>query len=401
MLVDLGVLTSAALLISLLFARLGLPIVAGQVVAGMLVGPFGLNLLRDTQAVAEIASIGVVLLLFTIGLELDPFQLGRMAGKVVSLTALEMAMAASMAAPAALLLGLKPLEGMAFAMALAISSTAITAKAFISEGRLESPEGEALMGLLVVEDVAAVLFLTVLSSLSVRAGLPTAGLEVLRTLLGGIGLMLFAFAVARYVAPLAVDLISHLELELEEIPFLLSLGLALVFGALAALLGYSPGTGAFMIGLAIRGKRSRFLLQRVAAVKDLFLAVFFVSVGTLIGPPPSLYLMPALLLSLALACAGKALAGMAVGRLLGPPNGYGRKLSYFFARWLMPRGEFSLAIGQFAVALGIMGQGAFSMLGLVALGTILIWSYLVRRGQIRLAKAEHPVRPTADSLQAL
>jgi Kef-type K+ transport system membrane component KefB len=113
LLVDLGVLTSAALLISLLFARLGLPIVAGQVVAGMLVGPFGLNLLRDTQAVAEIASIGVVLLLFTIGLELDPFQLGRMAGKVVSLTALEMAMAASMAAPAALLLGLKPLEDMA------------------------------------------------------------------------------------------------------------------------------------------------------------------------------------------------------------------------------------------------------------------------------------------------
>jgi len=60
-------------------------------------------------------------------------------------------------------------------------------------------------------------------------------------------------------------------------------------------------------------------------------------------------------------------------------------------------GEFSLAIGRFAVALGIMGQGAFSMLGLVALGTILIWSYLVRR----LAKAEHPVRPTADTLQAL
>ena len=77
----------------------------------------------------------------------------------------------------------------------------------------------------------------------------------------------------------------------------------------------------------------------MAAIKDLFLAVFFVSVGTLIGPPPSLYLMPVLLLSLALACAGKALAGMALGGLLGPPNGYGRNPTYFFARWLMPRGS--------------------------------------------------------------
>src|SRR4029077_12981854 len=103
-----------------------------------------------------------------------------------------------------------------------------------------------------------------------------------------IALIASGYIVATYVAPRIIDYLGAFELEYEEIPFLFALGLGFFFAVLAAEFGYSPGTGAFIIGLSIRGKRSKFLERRITTIKDLFIVLFFISMGSLIDPVPAL-----------------------------------------------------------------------------------------------------------------
>ena len=104
--------------------------------------------------------------------------------------------------------------------------------------------------------------------------------------------MALAFFVGRYVAPPIINFLSHFEEEFEELPFFFALGLGFGFGVLGAYLGYSAAVGAFIIGLAIRGKHSKFLAGKVAPVKGLLVFVFFVYMGSLIDPFPALAIWP-------------------------------------------------------------------------------------------------------------
>ncbi|MDG6923147.1 MAG: cation:proton antiporter, partial [Nitrososphaerota archaeon] len=161
---DIGILAVAALLFSIIFARLKLTIVSGQILAGVIVGPYVLGWVRDPVVLTEISGIGIVLLFFVIGLELDPAELGRLASRVTLLTLLEVGIAFGFGALASLLLHFDLLETIIFSMTASITSTAIVGKILLSRNMLKSQESGFLMGLLVVEDIIAIVFLVVLSS---------------------------------------------------------------------------------------------------------------------------------------------------------------------------------------------------------------------------------------------
>lgn len=165
-LLDLGVLAVSALAFSLIFARLRLPIVSAQILAGMAVGPYVLGLVKDQTLIGETSSIGIVLLLFIVGLELDPVELRRVARKIVPLTLMEVAVAFAFGLFGSLILGLSWTWSIIFAMTASISSTAIVGKIILEKRLFQAEESKFLVGLMVSEDIIAVGFLILLSTIT-------------------------------------------------------------------------------------------------------------------------------------------------------------------------------------------------------------------------------------------
>jgi len=397
-LLDLGVLTAAALVFSLLFVRLKLPVVSAQILAGMVVGPYVLGWVVDPSVITQISSIGIVLLLFIIGLELDPVELQKVAGRVLLLTLAEVVVAFAFGLAASYLLGLGVVQSVVFAMAASISSTAIVGKIILERRMFSASESKTLVGLMIMEDIIAVGFLIVLSTMAPGTELTaSAGLSaIIITALGGVSLLVVGYVVARFFAPIVINHLASYEIESEEIPFLFALALGLLFGVLAASLGYSPGIGAFIIGLSIRGKQSRFLFEKVSTLKDLFLVLFFVSMGCLINPFPALSLGLPVVAVLALLVTGKFAGGYLIGGIArgkqtetsSPPTAYGA--------WLIPRGEFSFVIGQFALSAGLIGLDLFSLIGLSVIVTAIVGPFIQRFTGPRLAAVDHAMRPQSD-----
>jgi CPA2 family monovalent cation:H+ antiporter-2 len=396
-LLDVGVMAGSALILSLLFVRFKLPIVSAQVLAGMVVGPSVLGLVRDPIIINDIASVGIVLLLFIIGLELDPTELRKVVGRVAILTAIEVVIAFAFGLMAAYVLHFTQLQSVIFAMTASISSTAIVGKVFLERGMLRAEQSRLMVGVLVMEDIAAVGFLTVIASIA-SAGTSSAEMQLLQIFevgVGGVAILVLGYAIARYVAPYAINYLSHYEGEFEEIPFLFALGLGFAFGVLASVFGYSPGTGAFIIGLSIRGKQSKFLTAKLRTIKDLFLVLFFVSMGSMINPFPSLLLGLPILFLMTVTIAGKFVGGYGVGRLISDKLA-GSAKAEFFGVWLIPRGEFSFVIGQLALSLGMIDENLFSLIGLTVIVTTLVGPLLQRFIEGPVAESIHPYKPEKD-----
>ncbi|HLQ20725.1 MAG TPA: cation:proton antiporter, partial [Nitrososphaerales archaeon] len=218
--------------------------------------------------------------------------------------------------------------------------------------------------------------------------------QVVTTIGGGTALVVAGYLVATYVAPKIIDYLGAFEEEYEEIPFLFALGLGFVFAVLAAVFGYSPGTGAFIIGLSIRGKRSKFLKSRITTIKDLFIVLFFISMGSLINPLPALIIGLPLLGVMALVVSGKLIGGFASAKIFLRMRS--SKSAYLFGSWLVPRGEFSFVIGQLALTLGIIDSGFFSLIGLVVLVTAIVGPVIQRFAEPRGAPAMFPTKAKAD-----
>jgi CPA2 family monovalent cation:H+ antiporter-2 len=426
-LLDLVVLILSALAFSLVFARLRLSIVAGQILAGVILGPYVLGWVTDSLVLNELSQVGVVLLLFIIGLELDPKELRRIIGEVTSLTMLEIAIAFAFALLASLLLRLPLLEAIIFSMTASITSTAIVGKIFLSKRMLQTSESGFLIGLLVIEDMAAVVFLIVLSSITssnigsfpyfvIGTSVSSKGFfAALEAILGGLALIGLAYSVSHYIAPTIINHLSHFEEEFSEIPFLFALGLGFLFAVIAALLGYSPGTGAFIVGLSIRGKQSKFLAQRIAPIKDLFLILFFVSMGALIDPLPAFSLGWLVIVGFILLIAGKFAGGFSIGKIL-----YFQKMRLqsesrntvsanngtltspiAFGAWLIPRGEFSLIIGQLAVTLSLINEQSFSLIGMSVIVTTIVGSIILRYTEPKKATSIFPFKSHKDDDESI
>ncbi|TLY02190.1 MAG: cation:proton antiporter [Thaumarchaeota archaeon] len=399
-LLDLGIFSVFALIFSLAFARLRLPVVSAQIVAGMIAGPYVLGWVKDLVTINDLSAIGIVLLLFVIGLELDPVELRKLAGRVAGVAVLEMGVAFVLGfAASSVILGAGLLQSIIFAMVASISSTAIIGKMFLERGSrplVNSPEPGALMALMIMEDMVAVVFLIALSSFTSNGTLLSGGslVQVVTTIGGGIALVVAGYLVATYVAPKIIDYLGAFEEEYEEIPFLFALGLGFVFAVLAAVFGYSPGTGAFIIGLSIRGKRSKFLKSRITTIKDLFIVLFFISMGSLINPIPALIIGLPLLGVMALVVSGKLVGGFASAKIFLRMGS--SKSAYLFGSWLVPRGEFSFVIGQLALTLGIIDSGFFSLIGLVVLVTAIVGPVIQRLAESRGAPAMFPTKAKTD-----
>jgi CPA2 family monovalent cation:H+ antiporter-2 len=363
-LLELGVIAGSALAFSLVMWRLHLPKALGQLIAGMIIGPFGLKLVSDLATIQDMAEVGIVLLLFMIGLELDPLQLKALGAKVVVFVSTEFACSFLGGMTAGLFLGWSVRATLILAGVMSISSTALIAKFLYERRALSKTSASLMMGALVVEDLIAVLLLSLLPSLAALQwpSLIDVGLWGLRASLL-LGLVLI-FGV--YVAPRVIDKISQLDVDIDEAGFLLSLSLAFAMALVSSALGFSSATGAFLMGLVIRGKRARFIHAKTRAVYDLFLTIFFVSMGMLIDP--------SLLLNWfsVFPVVGLGFFGKYVGSYIGATLSSQQTEAKEIAMDMNPRGEFSFILAREASAAGVAGALIYPLTGALVLFTTLI-----------------------------
>ena len=269
-----------AAITTVVFHRLKQPVILGYLLAGLLVGPHITPMLTADQATTEtLSEIGVILLLFAIGLEFSVRRLLRVGGSVAITAVIDVSLMAWLGVGVGRLLGWSFREALFAGAMITASSTTIIAKTF-EERPVDRKLKEQVMGVLVVEDLVAVLFLAGLGTLG-NASVEQQSIVVtalrLATLLFvwvTIGLVLIPRVIRKIV-----------KMVRPETIVITSIGLCFAFALLARALGYSVALGAFIAGsLIAESGRGKDVAHLVAPVRDLFAAVFFVSVGMLIDP---------------------------------------------------------------------------------------------------------------------
>ena len=362
-LLDVGIAVAAALLVSLLFYRLGLPMIVGQLVAGMLVGPFGLGLIRDTTSIDFLATLGIILLLFVVGLELDPRKFGSVGSRVLILSTVEFLTAFAVSILSALSAGWDLGTALFLGSVLGLSSTAIVAKLILDRFPGHDENFTSLMMVMVVEDVIAVFLLFLTPELAGGRQVQALGLIFIAS--KGFFLFLASFGFGRYLGPRLINKVSQYELEIGEVAFLLALSFGFLFGVLSDYLGFSPAIGALLVGFFMPVKQSRYVREKILPLKDAFIVFFFLSMGTLIDTSTALSLGLPLAIILAGAVLGKLAGGFLGARLarIGRP--------ILVGSILVPRGEFSLVLAKTGVDAGLVGPQLYPVAGLAVLVTAL------------------------------
>lgn len=276
-LADLVILFGTAVATVLLFRHFRLPSIVGFLVAGILAGPSGFGLIGTTHHVEQAAEVGVVLLLFTIGIELSLTELRRIfqllvigGGLQVGLTILAVALLGS-------LFALPANQALFFGFLVALSSTAILIKLLMDAGEMDTPHGKATIGILIFQDLCIVplmLFTPILAS----GGFPgSAGWVLLKALAVVVGTHLLARNLVPWIFSLVVKTRSR-ELFILTIIFI---GFGTAWATAAA--GLSLALGAFIAGLAIsESEYSHQVMGDIIPFRDAFMSLFFVSIGMLL-----------------------------------------------------------------------------------------------------------------------
>jgi monovalent cation:H+ antiporter-2, CPA2 family len=376
LLLNLGLAIFAAFALSTLFEKIKQPVVLGQLIAGIIVGPFGLGLVQDLGAINLLASLGIVLLLFVVGLELDPLEIRRVGTGSFILAAVELTVSFLSVFGVALLAGLSTIEAVFVSAVVATTSTAIMSKILLESKSFHAKESQMVITASVIEDFATVFILLLLPGLAAASNqVPASDLALL--VVKGVLLVVVIFVFGSRIAPRIIDRMTRGDQEYKETTFLLALSFGFIFAVLSAGLGFSPAVGAFLMGLMIRGKQAEFVLEKVGPIKDLFIVLFFVSMGTLINIGAVLTLTLPILAILGTALLGK-FWGCWSGAKLTTAKGEATRVGLS----MLPRGEFSFIVASEGAGLGVASQILYPVAGL----TTLISSFLSSIG-MRLLNA--------------
>jgi len=261
-----------------IFFRLKISPLVGFLIAGILVGPFGLGLIRETENIEVMSEIGVVLLLFTIGIEFSLSDLLKIKRIVLMGGGLQISITATVVSVILWWLGYSAEAAVFMGLIASLSSTAIVLKLLQEKGEIYSAHGRIALGILIFQDIAAVLIIILAPLL---AGESVVGSDLLEILFKGIGLVLITLVSARYLIP---HLLFHVAKTRNSELFLLSIvviGLAVAW--MASLAGLSLALGAFLAGLIIsESEYATQALGNIMPFRDMFMSIFFVSTGMLL-----------------------------------------------------------------------------------------------------------------------
>jgi CPA2 family monovalent cation:H+ antiporter-2 len=389
---DLAIIMILAAIVTLAFFKIRQPLIIGYLFAGMLIGPLsplwtsllpengssgaaaGIGILSDISALNLFADIGVILLLFVIGIEF-PFAKIRSIGRVaVGAGTLGLFLTLGVVFLAASALGLNFMDSLFISAALSISSTAIIIKILQDSGKIKKESSILVLGILIVEDVIAVILIASLESVALVGTVSIESVVLVAVVAGG--LIIGTFTIGRKVIPPLIDKVA--SAENREILLLSVLGVCFGYALLANIVGLSVAIGAFLAGVLVAESKSSEVSKILSSpIKDMFVAIFFVSVGALMDVTQlESYIFIAIALiavTVTMKFAGNLLGNMAFRQEKG------KSLRSAFAL-SAPRGEFSIVIVKVGVDMGVVSAFLFPLIGLITIITAFISPFLIRLG---------------------
>jgi monovalent cation:H+ antiporter-2, CPA2 family len=342
---NLALVLCTAAVTSFLFQRIRLPVVFGYLVAGMIVGPYlPIPLAADEKVLQALSELGVILLMFSLGLEFRLQKVAQIAATSGLAALLETTTMMGLGYLAGHFLGFTPMESVFTGALVAISSTTIIAGAFDEKnvvGRLR----EIVFGILIVEDLIAIILIALLTAFATGTGLSAWSLTitVVRLITFLVGIVLVGILIVpRFVKGI-------LKLERAETTLVGTIGICFAAAFLAYKFGYSVALGAFIGGSLVAESGESVRIERlVHPVRDMFVAIFFVSVGSLIDPRLVAANWDAVLLLSALVIVGKVVA-VTAGAFI---TGNGLRHSIQAGMSLAQIGEFSFIIAGVGLTAG-------------------------------------------------
>jgi CPA2 family monovalent cation:H+ antiporter-2 len=373
LLITIAVALGYALLGGLVARRLGLPTIVGYLLAGVALGPFTPGFTGDLEPIQQLAELGVILLMFGIGLHFSLRDLWLVRDIAIPGAVLQMVIATGLGYWMAVGWGWSSQAALVLGVAISVASTVVLLRGLMDLGVLETPHGRVAVGWLVLEDLATVAILVLLPAV-VSGDRPTGWLVPAVAIGKAIAFLALMLFIGKRLVPAILGAIA--ETQSRELFVLVALSAAVGTAlASAEIFGVSVALGAFVAGVIV--SESPFSYQVGADLlpfREAFAVLFFVSVGMLVNP---LYLWDnwqQVAALTALVVIGKALIAAAIAFAFPHPA----RTALVVAAGLSQIGEFSFIVGQAGVALGVLDRSQYSLILAAALVSITINPWMFR-----------------------
>ena len=391
---NLAVVLSVAALATVVFQKLRQPVVFGYLLAGMIIGPhIPIPLVADPQTVRALSELGVILLMFSLGLEFNVRKLVVVSQKAGAVALFECSVMVSVGYLVGQMLGLTRLESIFAGAIIGISSTTIIVKAF-EEQKVKGRVTELVFGILIIEDLIAIFLLTILTTLA-RSG-AVSPKEILSTALRLAMFLTVLIGFGILTVPRAIRAVQ--KLGKPETMLVASIGICFGAALLALQFGYSVALGAFIAGSLIAESGHEPEIEKlVRPVRDMFVAIFFVSVGMIIDPRALAEHWSAVLVLTLAVIVGKVLA-VTIGAFLA---GHGRRTAMKAGLSLAQIGEFSFIIASVGIAAGVIRGWLYPVAIAVSAITTLTTPLLIKLSNKAAASIDHWLPEPIQTVAAL
>jgi CPA2 family monovalent cation:H+ antiporter-2 len=369
---DLAMVMIVAGATTILFQRLRQPVLLGYILAGVLIGPHTPGVLvADPRTIDDISNLGVVLLMFTLGLEFSVRKLREVGVGVLVVAVAEVGLMLWIGSGIGQAFGWKGMDALFLGAIVALSSTMVATRTLSEGGQRFTPFAQLVVGLLVAEDMLAIIMLTLLTAVAIGGSVQA---QTAFTLIGHLGLfVVVGMILGLLLLPRLVDYVAGFG---RDETLLVSV-LGICFGAslLAAWMGFSVALGAFLAGAVVAESRSvGRVLHLVEPLRDMFAALFFVAIGLKIDPAMLVqYAVPALLIAGAV-IVGKTLAcGLGIFLV-----GHDARTALRSGLGMAQIGEFSFVIATLGLSLGVISDFIYPIAVAVSVLCMAVSPYLTR-----------------------
>ena len=389
---DLAFIMIIGAIVTLAFFKIKQPLIIGYLFAGMLLGPLspfwswvlpeggptsalgGVGILSDIEALNLFAEIGVILLLFVIGIEFPYSKIKSIGRKAIGIGNIGLFLTMGVIFYVSTLLGLQFMDALFISAALSISSTAIIVKIFEDTGKIKKESSLLVLGILIVEDVIAVILISSLQSIALVG---TVSIEsIIAVVAVAIALIAGTFTIGTRVIPPLIDRVA--ATEHREILLLSVLGLCFGYALFANIVGLSVAIGAFLAGVLVAESKSAEVSKLISSpIKDMFVAIFFISVGALmdVSQLENYIVIAIVLIAVSI---GMKFGGNMLGNIIFRQK-RGKALRSAFSL-AAPRGEFSIIIVKVGADMGAVSAFLFPLIGMISIITAIITPFLMKAG---------------------
>ena len=389
---DLAFIMIIGAVVTLAFFKIKQPLIIGYLFAGMLLGPLspfwswllpeggpaaglgGVGILSDIEALNLFAEIGVILLLFVIGIEFPYSKIKSIGRQAIGIGTIGLFSTMGVIFYTASMLGLEFMDALFISAALSISSTAIIVKIFEDTGKIKKESSLLVLGILIVEDVIAVILISSLQSIALVG---TVSIEsIIAVVAVAIALIVGTFTIGTRLIPPLIDRVA--ATEHREILLLSVLGLCFGYALFANIVGLSVAIGAFLAGVLVAESKSAEVSKILSSpIKDMFVAIFFISVGALmdVSQLENYIVIAIILIAVSI---GMKFGGNMLGNIIFRQK-RGKALRSAFSL-AAPRGEFSIVIVKVGVDMGAVSAFLFPLMGMISIITAIITPFLMKAG---------------------